>query len=201
MLVFLSLGLLANGAERLAALDTNFDHRLDRAFANSLVSSESTSLSGRVSFYAAFSGSVEIEQSIAVQCRLQRPANNVEEHILIEGTVEEDVVSSAGKVLIPAGSRVVGSGFCDSEGNRILAGGRWTFFVPDHQIRVEGVLWRPGVGEGLLGETEVGNTEEPHVKQAIFRDGTYLYVRAGTQFELRLRGNIAVDDLQAADSE
>jgi hypothetical protein len=56
MLVFLSLGLLANGAERLAALDTNFDHRLDRAFANSVVSSESTSLSGRVSFYAAFSG-------------------------------------------------------------------------------------------------------------------------------------------------
>jgi hypothetical protein len=33
---------------------------------------------------------VEIGQSIAVHCRLQRPANNVEEHILIEGTVEED---------------------------------------------------------------------------------------------------------------
>jgi hypothetical protein len=201
MLVYVFLALLANGAARQAVLDGNFDRRVDGPFTDSIGSDNSTPWPRPMSFYSAFSGLVHIEQSIAVRCRLQQPANNVDEHILIEGTVEEDVVSSAGKILIPAGSRVVGSGFCDSEGNRILARGRWTFFVPDHQIRVEGVLWRAGAGEGLLGETAVGNTEEPQVKRAIFRDGTYLYVPAGTEFELKLSGNIAVDDLQSADSE
>ena len=201
MLVYIFLALLANGAARQTALEINFSRPLDAHFISSTRSSNSTPWPGPMSFYSAFCGSVEIEQSIAVQCRLQQPANNADEHILIEGTVEEDVVSSAGKILIPAGSRVVGSGFCDSEGNRILARGHWTFFVPDHQIRVEGVLWRVGAGEGLLGRTDVGNTEEPRVKQAIFRDGTYLYVPAGTEFELKLRGNISVDDLQSADPE
>ena len=70
-------------------------------------------------------------QMLRVRCKIGRAPNGSDRRIMIDGVVQEDVVSSAGKILIPAGSTVVGQGYCDPGQNRILAKGRWTFYLND----------------------------------------------------------------------
>src|SRR5215471_4975199 len=80
-------------------------------------------------------------QMLRVRCKIGRALNGSDRRIMIDGVVQEDVVSSAGKILIPAGSTVIGQGYCGPGQNRILAKGRWIFYLNDHQIAIEGTLW------------------------------------------------------------
>jgi hypothetical protein len=152
---------------------------------------------GQGTFLSIYTGPNVTEHEVTVQigCKTEHALNNVESHIVIEGVLQEDVVSSSGNILIAAGSKVVGNGYCDPDTGRIRARGRWTFFASDHQISSSGVVFDAGGIEGIKGEEVETGMSEAKIKQAIYRDGIYLYVPSGTSFTLRLSGHISVQDL------
>ncbi|HZC34348.1 MAG TPA: hypothetical protein VE242_01975 [Chthoniobacterales bacterium] len=164
---------------------------------------EPTPRAGQMSFFSVYCGpSVDqSENQIVVRCKVRRAINNLDEKVAIVGSVYEDVLSTAGRVLIPAGSKVTGQGFCDPERGRILGRGHWTFYVSEHQISIEGTLLDQTRKEGLPGvESETGQ-DNTKIKKAIYRDGLYLYIPVGTEFALKLTGNSSVDDLGSAFAE
>jgi hypothetical protein len=154
----------------------------------------------RMSFFSVYCGPGEDrpENAVTVSCRVGRAVNNLEEKVVIVGSVYQDVVGTAGRVLIPAGSKVIGRGFCDPERGRILGRGRWTFYVGDRQIRVQGTLLDETRKEGLPGAENEPGQDSAKIKQAIYRDGLYLYIPIGTEFMLRLSGEGSVMDLGSA---
>jgi hypothetical protein len=167
------------------------------------VSPTPTPWPGQMSFFSVYCGpSVDrSERRIVVRCKVGRAINNLDEKVTIVGSVYRDVLGTAGQVLIPAGSRVIGQGFCDPERGRILGRGRWTFYVSEHQISVEGTLLDESRKEGLPGaESETGQ-DNTKIKKAIYRDGLYLYIPVGTEFALKLTGNSSVVDLGSAFDE
>jgi hypothetical protein len=158
---------------------------------------------GQMSFFSVYCGPErdQSENEIAVRCKVRRAVNNLEEKVIIVGNVSEDVVGTAGQMLIPAGSKVFGQGFCDPERGRILGRGRWTFYVTDRQISVQGTLLDTNSKEGLPGEESEPSQDNMKIKKAIYRDGIYLYVPIGTEFVLKLSGSSSVTDLGSAFEE
>jgi hypothetical protein len=151
--------------------------------------------SGEMSMYSEYVPPETYEEKFKVRCKTERSVNNVDTYIPIEAVAEEDVVGRAGKILIPAGTKVIGRGYCDPETGRILSRGKWTFYVSDHQITVEATLWDESRKEGMEGTQFSEGLDQERIKQAIYRDGAYLYVPSQTEFLLELQGNIAVQDL------
>lgn len=165
-----------------------------------VVSAVRTPSPGQMSFFSVYCGpgKDQSQTDMVVRCKVGRAINNLDQKVIIVGNVYEDVVGAAGQILIPAGSKVVGEGFCEPERGRILGRGRWTFFVSDHQISVAGALLDATRKEGLSGEENETGQDNTKIKGAIYRDGLYLYVPVGTEFGLRLTGNISVTDLGSA---
>jgi hypothetical protein len=153
---------------------------------------------GQMSMFSAYVPLETEEQKCEVRCKTDRPLNNIDIHIPIEAVVEEDVVDRAGKALIPAGTKVVGQGYCTAETSRILSRGKWIFYASDHQITVDGSMWDETYKEGLPGVQLSQGLDQERVKQAIYRDGAYLYVPSQTEIILKLRGSISVQDLPSA---
>jgi hypothetical protein len=154
--------------------------------------------SGEMSMYSEYVPAESDEEKLKVRCKTERSINNIDIYIPIEAVAEEDVVGRAGKILIPAGTKVIGRGYCDPETGRILSRGKWTFYVSDHQIAVEATLWDETRKEGVEGTQFSEGLDQERVKQAIYRDGAYLYVPSQTEFTLELQGNITVQDLPSA---
>jgi hypothetical protein len=143
-------------------------------------------------------GEAKQGNDLRVRCKTSRALSNIESFVPIEAIVQEDVVSGAGNILIPAGSKIIGRGYCDADASRFRGRGRWTFYVGDHQIAVDGTLWDASGKEGLLGDANPAGTDVSRIKQAIYRDGLYLYVPSDTLFVLSLRNNVSVQDLPSA---
>jgi hypothetical protein len=154
--------------------------------------------SGQMSFFSVYCGPEREDNEITVSCKVGRAINNLDEKVMIVGNVYDDVVGAAGDILIPAGSKVIGRGYCDPEKGRILGRGRWTFYVGNRQISVQGTLLDETKKEGLPGEENEPGQDDAKIKQAIYRDGLYLYIPIGTQFMLKLTGNGSVMDLGSA---
>ena len=154
--------------------------------------------SGEMSMFSEYVTLQTDEEEVKVRCKTERSVNNVDIYIPIEAVAEEDVVGRAGKILIPAGTKVIGRGYCDPETGRILSRGKWTFYLSDHQITVEATLWDETRKEGLEGTQFSEGLDQQRIKQAIYRDGAYLYVPSQTEFTLELQGNITVQDLPSA---
>ena len=154
--------------------------------------------SGGMSMYSEYVPPETDEEKSKVRCKTERSVNNVDAYIPIEAVTEEDVVGRAGKILIPAGTKVIGRGYCDPETGRILSRGKWTFYVSDHQITVEATLWDGTRKEGIEATQFSEGLDQERIKQAIYRDGAYLYVPSQTEFTLELQGNITVQDLPSA---
>jgi hypothetical protein len=193
MLPYLFLVLFINA--KVAALD-------HAASQHSLASTKPTGLSasvGQPSFFSVYSPAAEAvnESQVTVHCKTLRDVNNLDERITIVGNVQEDLVSSAGKIIVPAGTKVIGQGFCDPERNRILSRDRWTFYVSDHLIRVTATMLDPLNGEGLRS-TQDPNLNDAGVRQAIYRDGTYINIPDGSDFVLRITGNVSIEELNSA---
>ena len=153
---------------------------------------------GEMSMYSAYAAEEAEEQKLKVRCKTDRSLNNIEIHIPIEAVAEEDVISRAGKILIPSGTKVVGQGYCDAEAGRIVSRGKWTFYASDYQVRVNGTMRDATRKEGLAGTQFAEGLDQERVKQAIYRDGAYLYVPSQTDFILQLQGNIEVQNLPSA---
>jgi hypothetical protein len=193
MLPYLFLVLFINA--KVAALDP-------AAAQHSLASAKPTGFSASVlqpSFFSVYSPEAEAasESRVTVRCKTLREVNNLEERITIVGNVQEDLVSSVGKIIVPAGTKVIGEGFCDSERNRILSHDRWTFYVSDHLIRVTATMLDPLNDEGLRSAQDP-NLNDASVKQAIYRDGTYINIPDGSDFVLRITGNVSIEGLNSA---
>jgi hypothetical protein len=135
---------------------------------------------------------------LRIRCKTIRGLSNIEPFVPIEAIVLRDVVSGAGNILIPAGSKLIGRGYCDAEAGRFRSRARWTFYVADRQIAVDGTLFDVTGKEGLTGDENVAGADINRIKQAIYRDGIYLYVPADSQFVLSLRSNVSVGDLPSA---
>ena len=195
MLPYLFFVLFVNA--KVAALDHS-------AGQHSLASAKATGAGVPVaqpSFFSAYNPATETsETQVAVHCKTLRDINNLEQRITIVGNVQEDLVSSVGKIIVPAGTKVIGEGFCDPDRNRILSRDRWTFYVSDHLIRVTATMLDPLNAEGLRS-TQDPNLNDTGVRQAIYRDGTYINIPDGSDFLLRITGNISIEELNSAFDE
>jgi len=158
----------------------------------------STPFSGQASFFSAYSSPDESrEKEVTVRCKLSRSVSNLEPSITIVGVVQQDLVSSDGKIIVPAGSKVIGEGYCDAEQNRMMAKDKWSFYVSDHLIRVAATMQDSLNSEGFKN-AEMPDLNEPAVRQAIYRDGVYISVPSGSDFLLRVTGNVSIEELNSA---
>jgi hypothetical protein len=135
-----------------------------------------------------------VAKTLAIQCRTSVPFNNSHGRIVtIHGVVSQEVVSSTGKILIMAGSRVVGSGRLDLENGRFKSDGLWSIFFDDTELQVQAqLLDRPEGLPGILGQ-EAPNEDEDLRR----RDGRSIIVPQNAPFVLDLRGEIQLHDLKS----
>lgn len=136
-----------------------------------------------------------------IPCRLDGPISNATDaRILIHGVVIENISSSSGKILIQAGTRVIGIGRIDSLSGRIKSYGRWALVTDNHALRAKARLLEYATGrEGICGRET--SPESPELqKQAIARDGLYLYVPDQEDFTLQLLGQFQLEDLHPAEA-
>jgi hypothetical protein len=136
-------------------------------------------------------------KTLAIQCRTSAPISNAQGRtVTIHGVVTQEVVSSAGKILIMAGSRVVGSGRLDPENGRFKSDGLWSVFFDDTELKVEAeLLDRPSGLPGILGE-EASSEDLALPREVVMREGRSIIVPRNSPFVLELHGEILLRDLK-----
>jgi hypothetical protein len=135
-----------------------------------------------------------VAKTLAILCRTTVPFSNVHGRtVTIHGVVSQEVVTSMGKILIMAGSRVVGSGRLDLENGRFKSNGRWSIFFDDTELQVQAqLLDRPDGLPGILGR------EAPIEDEALRGPaGRSVVVPRNAPFVLELRGEIQLRDLKS----
>jgi hypothetical protein len=134
-------------------------------------------------------------KTLEVQCRTSLPIRNAHERsVTIHGVVTQEVVSSSGKILIMAGSRVVGFALLDPENERFRSDGLWSIFFDDTELKVQAQLLDRSAGlPGMLGQEPL-NEDEAGPRPAGQRDGQSVFVPRNTPFVLELHGEILLRD-------
>jgi hypothetical protein len=140
-------------------------------------------------------------KTLAIQCRTSVAINDAKGRIVtIQGVVTQEVVSSVGKILIMAGSRVVGSALLDPENDRFKSNGLWSVFFDNTELKVQAeLLDRPSGLPGLLGQ-EILNKNEARQRDPITRDGRPIFVPRDAPFVLELHGEILLRDLMSTEA-
>jgi hypothetical protein len=133
-------------------------------------------------------------KTLAIQCRTSVPFSNAQGRtVTIHGVVSQEVVSSAGKILIMAGSRVVGSGRLDLENGRFKSDGTWSIYFDDTELQVQAqLLDRPAGLPGILGQEALNENESLRR-----RDSRSIIVPRNAPFVLEVRGEIQLRDLKS----
>ncbi len=136
-----------------------------------------------------------IAKSLLVQCRTSLLVSNAHgKAVTIHGVVTQEVVSSAGRILIMAGSRVVGTGILDSENGRFKSDGLWSIFLDETELRVQAqLLDRPEGLPGLLGQASM----EAWPRGPKAPNGRYICVPRNAPFLLEIHGGILFRDPQS----
>jgi hypothetical protein len=136
--------------------------------------------------------------TLAIECRTSVAINDGQGRIVtIHGVVTQEVVSSLGKILIMAGSRVVGSALLDPENDRFKSNGLWSIVFDDTELKVQAeLLDRPSGMPGLLGQ-EIWNKNEARPRDPVTRDGRSIFVPRNAAFVLELHGEIQLRDLMS----
>lgn len=191
MLPYLFLALLINA--KAAAVDQSIaEHSLG------ILALPGSASPKQPSFFSAYSPTSESrETEVVVHCKLSRTVSNLDQTITIIGVVQQDVVSAKGKIIVPAGSKAIGEGYCDPQHSRIMAKNKWSLYVSDYLIRVTATLLDSLNSEGLKN-TEDLNLNEPRVRQAVYRDGACVSVNARSDFVLRVTGSVSIENLNSA---
>jgi hypothetical protein len=142
-----------------------------------------------------------VAKTLAIQCRTTLAFSNVQGRTVpIHGVVTQEVVSSTGKILIMAGSRVVGSGRLDPENGRFKSEGSWSIFFDDTEMQVQAqLLDRPEGLPGILGQEPLNENEDPR-REASRRDGRFIMVPRNAPFVLDIRGEIQLRDLRSKEA-
>jgi hypothetical protein len=138
-----------------------------------------------------------------VPCRLDGAISNSKDgsKIIIHALVVENIAATTGRILIQAGTRALGIGRVDSLTGRLRSYGKWTLVTDNHALRALARLVEYASGrDGLRGQET--SPEPPELqKQAIKRDGIYLYVPNGQYFALQLLGQFQLQDLRPAEAD
>jgi hypothetical protein len=133
--------------------------------------------------------------TLLIQCRTSVAVSNAHGTAAsIHGVVTQEVVSSSGKILIMAGSKVVGSGILDSESDRFKSEGQWSIFFDNIELRVRArLLDRP---HGLLGMIGQVRSREFGISRStgILPENRLIVVPANSQFTLEAVGEIELRD-------
>lgn len=134
-------------------------------------------------------------KTLLMQCRTYVPISNSRRRdVTIQGVVTQDVVSSSGKILIMAGSRVTGGAFVDPENGRLKSDGIWSVFIDNAEIKVQARLMDGAAGmPGILGQ-ETSEEDEALRRDAVVRDGRYVFVPEKAPFTLEVYGDISFRD-------
>jgi hypothetical protein len=134
-------------------------------------------------------------ETLEIQCRTSLPIRIAHgRSVTIHGVVTQEVVSSSGKILIMAGSRVVGFALLDPENERFRSDGLWSIFFDDTELKVQAqLLDRPAGLPGMLGQ-EPSNEDEAGPRPAGQRDGQFIFVPRNAPFALELHGEILLRD-------
>jgi hypothetical protein len=139
-------------------------------------------------------------RTLAVQCRTNVAISNAHGRtVTIDGVVTQEVVSSTGKILIMAGSRVVGSGLLDLENGRFKSDGLWSIFFDNTELKVQAqLLDRPAGLPGMLGQ-ETSNQDEAHQRETVMRNRRPIFVPRNAPFVLEIHGEILLRDLKSTE--
>lgn len=139
-----------------------------------------------------------IAKTLAIQCRTSATISNAHgRSVTIYGVVTQEVVSSTGKILILAGSKVVGSGLLDPENGRFKSDGLWSIFFDDTELKVQALLLdRPAGLPGMLGQESL-NEDEAIQREGVLRDGRFIFVPRHAPFALEVHGEISLRDLKS----
>jgi hypothetical protein len=135
---------------------------------------------------------------LTIQCRSSAPITNAYGRtVTLRGVVTQEVVSSAGKILIMAGSRVVGSAVLDPENGRFKSDGLWSVIFDDTELKVQAeLLDRPSGLPGVLGR-EASNEQAALQSEATMRDGRLIFIPKNAPFVLELHGQFVLRDLNS----
>jgi hypothetical protein len=136
-----------------------------------------------------------------IPCRLEAPLSNAKDgsSILIHGVVTDNIAGSSGKILIEAGTKVLGKGHIDALTGRIKSYGTWSLVSANHALRARARLQEYAGGRDGIPGQETSSEPQALQRQAIIRDGVYLYVPAEHDFTLELLGQFELRDLLPAD--
>jgi hypothetical protein len=137
-----------------------------------------------------------VPNTLSVQCRTSLAVSNIHgSAVSIQGVVTQEVVSSTGKILIMAGSRVAGGAILDLENNRFKSDGQWSIYFNDTELKVHArLLDRPHGLSGIIGQvraTENGNSEPDRILPA----SHLVVVPANSAFTLDACGEIELRDM------
>jgi hypothetical protein len=142
-----------------------------------------------------------VANTLGIQCRTYVSVSNARRrNVTIHGVVTQDVVSSAGKIVIMAGSRVVGRAAVDPENGRLKSTGLWSVFCDSTEIKIQARLLDRRAGmTGMLGQ-ETSNEDEALQREAVVRDGRYVFVPEKTCFTLEVYGDISLQDIKSKEA-
>jgi hypothetical protein len=136
-----------------------------------------------------------------IPCRLEGPVSNSKDgsRLIIRGVVTDNIAGSSGKILIEAGTKVLGMGHIDALAGRIKSYSTWSLVTANHALRARArLLEYAGGRDGIRGQ-ETSPEPQALQRQAIIRDGVYLYVPDQHEFTLELLGGFRLEDLQPAE--
>jgi hypothetical protein len=138
---------------------------------------------------------------LSIQCRTKFAVSNAHgPAVAVHGVVSQEVVSSEGKILIMAGSRVVGSGVLDQESGRLGSDGLWSIFFDNTEMKVRArILDRPGGVIGVIGQVKVAECGVSKANTGA-GGGRLVVVPANVPFTLELHGEIQLRDLASSES-
>ena len=144
---------------------------------------------------------METAKTLSISCRTDGYLSNAAggDHILVKGVVTEDVVS-AGKILIPAGSKVAGIGHVDSDSGRLESKGNWSIFAANHELRVQAEMKDADAGFSGIAGKETSFESQLSQRQAVVRDGRYCFLGDKTPFVLSLKGEISIKEIKTLES-
>ena len=139
--------------------------------------------------------------ALSIQCRTSLAVSNAHgTAVSIQGVVTQEVVSSSGKILIMAGSRVVGAAILDVESNRFKSDGQWSIYFNDTELKIHACLLdRPHGLSGIIGQVqarEIGSSEPDSNSTA----SHVVVVPANSPFTLDARGEIELRDVASAEN-
>jgi hypothetical protein len=137
-----------------------------------------------------------VSNALSVQCRTSLAVSNTHgTAVSIQGVVTQEVVSSSGKILIMAGSRVTGGAILDLENNRFKSEGQWSIYFNDTELKVHArLLDRPHGLSGIIGQVraaEIGTSEPDLISPA----SHLVVVPANSPFTLDACGEIELRDI------